>query len=58
MPRSMHVVRGLTSLNTRKPKIKLTKKRVLELYYEQGLEMGMTEEEAQEYAYEKFDGGQ
>ena len=27
MPRSMHVVRGLTSLNTRKPKIKLTKKK-------------------------------
>ena len=32
--------------------------RLLEHYYEQGLEMGMTEEEAQEYAYEKFDGGQ
>tara|TARA_B000000437_G_C11667787_1_gene314261 strand:- start:840 stop:959 length:120 start_codon:yes stop_codon:yes gene_type:complete len=36
----------------------LHNERVLELYYEQGLEMGMTEEEAQEYAYEKFDGGQ
>ena len=36
----------------------LYNERVLELYYEQGLEMGMTEEEAQEYAYEKFDGGQ
>jgi len=31
----------------------LHNERVLELYYEQGLEMGMTEEEAQEYAYEK-----
>tara|TARA_B000000609_G_C23906944_1_gene206392 strand:+ start:230 stop:349 length:120 start_codon:yes stop_codon:yes gene_type:complete len=36
----------------------LHNERVLELYYEQGLEMGMTEEEAEEYAYEKFDGGQ
>ena len=32
--------------------------RVLEDYFEEGLEMGMTEEEAQEYAYKKFDGGQ
>ena len=31
--------------------------RLLEHYYEQGLAMGMTEEEAEEYAYEKFDGG-
>ena len=37
MPRSMHVVRGLTSLNTRKPKIKLTKKRILELKEEHRL---------------------
>ena len=37
MPRSMHVVRGLTSLNTRKPKIKLTKKRTLELKEEHRL---------------------
>jgi|TARA_B100000900_G_scaffold315012_1_gene273861 pyrroline-5-carboxylate reductase len=29
----------------------------LEHYYEEGLAMGMTEEEAEEYAYEKFDGG-
>ena len=36
----------------------LHNEKVLEQYYEQGLEMGMTEEEAQEYAYEKFDGGQ
>ena len=37
MPRSMHVVRGLSSLNTRKPKIKLTKKRILELKEEHRL---------------------
>lgn len=36
----------------------LHNEKVLEQYYEQGLEMGMTEEEAEEYAYEKFDGGQ
>ena len=29
----------------------------LEYHYEEGLAMGMTEEEAEEYAYEKFDGG-
>lgn len=37
MPRSMHIVRGLSSLNTRKPKIKLTKKRILELKEEHRL---------------------
>ena len=37
MPRSMHVVRGLSSLTTRKPKIKLTKKRILELKEEHRL---------------------
>lgn len=36
----------------------LHNEKALEYYYEQGLEMGMTEEEAEEYAYEKFDGGQ
>ena len=30
---------------------------LLRHYFEQGLAMGMTEEEAEEYAYEKFDGG-
>ena len=35
-----------------------TNRELLRHYYEQGLEMGMTEEEAKEYAYEKFDGGQ
>ena len=33
----------------------LYNERLLEHYYEQGLEMGMTEEEAQEYAYEQFE---
>ena len=33
----------------------LHNERVLEHYYEQGLEMGMTEKEAQEYAYEQFE---
>lgn len=37
MPRSMHIVRGLSSLNTRKPKIKLTKKRMAELKEEHRL---------------------
>ena len=34
-----------------------TNRELLRHYYEQGLAMGMTEEEAEEYAYEKFDGG-
>ena len=31
-----------------------TNRELLRHYYEQGLEMGMTEEEAEEYAYKKF----
>ena len=46
------IVRVVRSLDTKH------NEKVLEHYYEQGLEMGMTEEEAEEYAYEKFDGGQ
>jgi len=31
MPKGMHLVRGMTSLNLKKPKVKITKKRMLEL---------------------------
>lgn len=34
-----------------------TNRELLRHYYEQGLAMGMTEDEAEEYAFEKFDGG-
>ncbi len=37
MPKSMHLVRGMTSLNTKKRKTKITKKRMLELKEEHRL---------------------
>ena len=37
MPRCMHIVPGMTSLNTKKVKIKITKKRMLELREEHRL---------------------
>ena len=37
MPRCMHLVPGLTSLNTKKAKVKITKKRMLELKEEHRL---------------------
>ena len=37
MPKGMHLVRGMTSLNLKKPKVKITKKRMLELKEEHRL---------------------
>jgi len=37
MPKGMHLVRGMTSLNLKKPKVKITKKRMFELKEEHRL---------------------
>ncbi len=33
----------------------INNEKILEDYYEEGLEMGLTEKQAEEYAYDKFD---